>query len=202
MNGFAIRRLIPLGAVVLGLLVILALSSLPRWNKEALPVTPATNTNGREVANFTDLRQMTSQSETIIYGKVSAVSPGRVAGPEDEVQIQMRDVTVDVVRSLKGDTSPEVTFEELGWVSGTPTSLNGTRWASPGDTLIVFLVTEEFEGSSVTRLASTQGRFFVDPKTDQLQSNYVDSHHESPWVNAVASWSRPQLLDAVADEVR
>lgn len=107
---------------------------------QELPTTPDQKVE-LETFNFSGVESMAVNSDLIVLGTVTDVTPGRKAGtpPED---VQYRDVTIKVEElplDRRGTAPASVVVQEVGWSSGTAIENVDQPWSRIGDRGYFFL---------------------------------------------------------------
>jgi hypothetical protein len=89
---------------------------------------------------FSSTRSMLVESDLVVMGTVSEVSPGREVG-EGAEKIQYRDVTITVKQVLfsRGDKPTTAVVQETGWVNGKSAQNVELPWSKVGDQGYFFL---------------------------------------------------------------
>lgn len=127
---------------------------------------------GKEMYEFDTVEKMTATSHLVVFGTVTAVETGRLAGADEDPEeaggdIRLRKVTIgqlDVLHNSKNlIIPPSITLEEEGWdEEGRGYIVNNVEWSEVGDTGYFFLRRAAGISDPYTyQLVSSDGRALV-----------------------------------------
>lgn len=124
-----------LKTVGIGALALMALGACAQ-----VPDEPSVQLSVRSPV-FSGAEAMAIESDLIVTGTVTQVSPGRVAG-EGREQIQYRDVSISIDKVLmaRSGTEPSLAIvQEIGWVNDKPAQDPAIPWSAVGQRGYFFL---------------------------------------------------------------
>jgi hypothetical protein len=165
--------------------------------KDGFASSPERSVDGKEQYYFESLPAMAEKSDAVVRGRVVNVEPGRTYGESKEDQVTMRNVTVEVLDTVKGNPTvhSKLTFEEEGWDGQRDGYVvNGMQWSAVGDEAFYYFEGNEKEG---WRVICSYGRYTLKGKPSPGPSGHHPKE-EGPWTDFKPS---PGDVDSAAKTI-